>query len=169
MNNDQSPGGQSPQGTNKSMSKLRQQFSTNSQPGGLKLTNIASQLSAGSGTNVEGGIGGENYKGTAWFEVERMNGMVEDTITDLDKKLNRVLAKQEYEYLKGYNIYVKQKEKDLRDLIAKLNEKNSNNTLKDEKITKLERTIGAIQLDQIDQASEKKKLLESVKYWTIKA
>jgi hypothetical protein len=57
----------------------------------------------------------------------------------------------------------------LRDLIAKLNEKNSNNTLKDEKITKLERTIGAIQLDQIDQASEKKKLLESVKYWKIKA
>lgn len=57
----------------------------------------------------------------------------------------------------------------MRDLIAKLNEKNSNNTLKDEKITKLERTIGAIQLDQIDQASEKKKLLESVKYWKIKA
>ena len=59
----------------------------------------------------------------------------------MDKKLNRVLAKQEYEYLKGYNIYVKRKEKELRELIDKLNEKNSNNTLKDEKITTLERTI----------------------------
>ena len=58
--------------------------------------------------------------------------------------MNRVLAKQEYEYLKGYNIYVKRKEKELRELIDKLNEKNSNNTLKDEKINNLERTIIAI-------------------------
>lgn len=68
-------------------------------------------------------------------------------IGDLDKKLNRVLAKQEYEYLKGYNIYVKRKEKELRDLIDKLNEKNSNNTLKDEKINTLERTIRIIRDD----------------------
>ena len=61
--------------------------------------------------------------------------------------MNRVLAKQEYEYLKGYNIYVKRKEKELRELIEKLNEKNSNNTLKDEKISNLERTIHAIRDD----------------------
>ena len=42
-----------------------------------------------------------------------------------------VLAKQEYEYLKGYNIFVKRKEHELRELIAKLNEKNSDNTIKD--------------------------------------
>jgi hypothetical protein len=58
-----------------------------------------------------------------------------------------VLQKQEYEYLKGYNIYVKRKEKELRELIEKLNEKNSNNTLKDEKINNLERTIHAIRED----------------------
>ena len=79
--------------------------------------------------------------------MQRLNGLLESQIEDLDKKLNRVLAKQEYEYLKGYNIYVKQKEKDLRELIEKLNEKNSNNTLKDEKISKLETTIGAIRED----------------------
>lgn len=76
-----------------------------------------------------------------------MSYQLEDVITDLDKKLNRVLAKQEYEYLKGYNIYVKRKEKELRELIEKLNEKNSNNTLKDEKINNLERTIHAIRED----------------------
>jgi|FLMP01.2.fsa_nt_emb hypothetical protein len=42
-----------------------------------------------------------------------------------------VLAKQEYEYLKSYNIYVKRKEFELRELIFKLNEKNSDNTAKD--------------------------------------
>ena len=51
------------------------------------------------------------------------------------------MAKQEYEYLKSYNIYVKRKEKELRELIDKLNKKNSNNTLKDEKINNLEKTI----------------------------
>jgi hypothetical protein len=60
-----------------------------------------------------------------------------------------VLAKQEYEYLKGYNIYVKRKEEELRKLIATLNEKNSNNSLKDEKILNLEKTIASIRDDQI--------------------
>ena len=61
----------------------------------------------------------------------RLQDETKDTIAGLDVKLNRVLAKQEYEYLKGYNIYVKRKEKELRDLIEKLNDKNSNNDLKD--------------------------------------
>lgn len=58
-----------------------------------------------------------------------------------------MLLKQEYDYLKGYNIYVKRKEKELRELIDKLNEKNSNNTLKDEKINTLERTLHALRED----------------------
>lgn len=69
---------------------------------------------------------------------------MKDVINTLDSKLNLVLAKQEYEYLKGYNIYVKRKERELRELISKLNDKNSNNTLKDEKIQNLEKTIQSI-------------------------
>ena len=102
-------------------------------------------------------------------EVSKIGMQLDDIITDLDKKLNRVLAKQEYEYLKGYNIYVKRKEKELRELIEKLNEKNSNNTLKDEKINNLERTIHAIREDQIKQEKEKETLNEKIKYWKTKA
>jgi len=61
--------------------------------------------------------------------------------------MNRVLAKQEYDYLKGYNIYVKRKEKELRELIEKMNEKNSNSTVKDEKILSLEKAIYTIRDD----------------------
>ena len=75
-------------------------------------------------------------------------------IVDLDEKLNLVLAKQEYEYLKGYNLYIKRKEKELRDLIEKLNEKNSNNTLKDEKINQLEKAVDSLRNDLMN--SEKK-------------
>ena len=60
-----------------------------------------------------------------------------DLINDLDSKLDKVLRKQEHDYLKAYSIYVKEKEKDLRLLITKLNEKNSNNSLKDDLIFKL--------------------------------
>ena len=127
-------------------------------------------LGNGDATNTNGQANGLSAdKGGHWSEVQRVSGQLEDTIQDLDKKLNRVLAKQEYEYLKGYNIYVKQKEKDLRELIEKLNEKNSNNTLKDEKISKLENTISAIREDQIRQEKEKEKLHENVKYWKTKA
>ena len=72
---------------------------------------------------------------------------LDNTLKDLDVKLNRVLAKQEFDYLKGYNIYVKRKEKELRELIMKMNEKNSNSTIKDEKILSLEFTIKKIRED----------------------
>ena len=62
----------------------------------------------------------------------------------MDEKLDRVLKKQEHDYLKGYSIYVKQKEKELKELINKLNEKNSNNTIKDEMIHNLKQTIGKL-------------------------
>ena len=87
----------------------------------------------------------------------------------MDDKLNLVLAKQEYEYLKGYNIYVKRKEKELRELIEKLNEKNSNATLKDEKITNLEKTVQSIRDYQIRMQKEKDEQLKKIKHWTSKA
>lgn len=59
-------------------------------------------------------------------EVDNEMKKINSTIEGLDDKLNLVLAKQEYEYLKSYNIFVKRKEKELRELIEKLNEKNLN-------------------------------------------
>jgi hypothetical protein len=55
------------------------------------------------------GGGEEEHEGAANYKKAIVE--LEDTIKDLDVKLNRVLAKQEYEYLKGYNVYVKQKER----------------------------------------------------------
>ena len=53
-------------------------------------------------------------------------------IKDMDAKLNKVLKRQEADYLKGYSIYVREKERELRDLVQKLNDRNSNSSLKDE-------------------------------------
>jgi hypothetical protein len=64
-------------------------------------------------------------------ETDRLVADLDATIHDLDGKLNRVLKKQEHDYLKGYTMYVKQKERELRELISKLNDKNSNASLKD--------------------------------------
>ena len=57
-------------------------------------------------------------------EIDAYKEDLEDVIDGLDEKLDRVLKKQEHDYLKGYSIYVKQKEKELKELINKLNEKN---------------------------------------------
>jgi hypothetical protein len=102
-------------------------------------------------------------------EVELVQLEINKTIHNLDHKLNVVLAKQEYEYLKSYNIYVKRKEKELRDLIEKLNEKNSNNTLKDEKINNLEKTIQSIRDDQIRMEKEKDERVKEIKKWQSRA
>ena len=89
----------------------------------------------------------EDVKGVLWYDCVAKHNEIGNCVKDLDTKLNRVLAKQEYEYLKGYNIYVKRKERELRDLIDKLNDKNSNNDRKDQKIQNLEKTIQSIQQD----------------------
>ncbi len=52
-----------------------------------------------------------------------------------------MLKRQEQEYLKGYSIYVREKEKELRELVTKLNERNTNNSVKDEIIYALKQTI----------------------------
>lgn len=95
--------------------------------------------------------------------IEQTKEQLDSVISGLDEKLNRVLAKQEYEYLKGYNLYVKRKERELRELIERLNEKNSNNTLKDEKIINLERTIFLIRDDQIKMEKTKDQMAEEIK------
>ena len=95
--------------------------------------------------------------------MERTKGDLEGVITDLDSKLNNVLKRQEYDYLKSYNIYVKRKEKDLRELFDKLQEKSNNTTIKDEKIIKLEKTIIAINSQRVELEQDKQKLTETVK------
>ena len=84
-------------------------------------------------------------EGEGWEAYMKVKGDLDDTIKDLDTKLNRVLAKQEYDYLKSYNMYVKSNEKELRNMIHKLsNDRNYNTSFNDEKINSMEKTIGSI-------------------------
>ena len=69
---------------------------------------------------------------------------MDETIKDLDLKLHRVLAKQEYEYLKGYNVYVKQKERELKETINQLSERYNNQGAKDKKLVMLQKGIKSI-------------------------
>ena len=57
----------------------------------------------------------------------------------------------------------------MRKLIEKLNEKNSNNTLKDEKISNLEKTIQSIRDDQIRMEKEKDEMSKKIKKWQSKS
>ena len=90
-------------------------------------------------------------------------------IQGLDQKLENVLKKQEHDYLKGYSLYVKQKERELREIVAKLNEKNSNNTKKEEMIQNLKITIKKMHTEQINIEQEKSELKEKSKYWKSRA
>lgn len=87
----------------------------------------------------------------------------------MDQKLENVLKKQEHDYLKGYSLYVKQKERELREIVVKLNEKNSNNTKKEEMIQNLKITIKKMHTEQINIEQEKSELKEKSKYWKSRA
>lgn len=83
----------------------------------------------------------------------------------MDTKLNQVLRRQEYEYLQAYNIYVKKKEKELRELILTLNEKNSNNNFKDIRITQLELSIDKMRQDALNYEKKVFNLHNEIKAW----
>ena len=57
-------------------------------------------------------------------EILNINGELDSAISGLNETLDKKLKKQEHDYLKGYSMYVKQKESDLRKIITELNEKN---------------------------------------------
>lgn len=86
-------------------------------------------------------------------------------ISDLDQNLNKVLRKQEYEYLQAYNIYVKRKEKELRELIDALNEKNQRSNFKDNRINQLEVTIDQMRKDAFNYEQKMEQLQKDVKSW----
>lgn len=43
---------------------------------------------------------------------------------DMDTKLSSVIKRQEKEYLKGYSIYIAEKERELKAMVTKLNERS---------------------------------------------
>ena len=71
--------------------------------------------------------------------------------------------------MKGYALYVKQKEKELKTLVEKLNAKNSNNTLKDETIHKLHQRVDSLNRDRTNIENEKQELSLQIKNWTSRA
>lgn len=62
-------------------------------------------------------------------------------------------------------MYVKQKEIDLRKIIAELQEQNQGNTQKEEIIFALKNTIKKLNDEQIRSEHEKSDLKEKVRYW----
>lgn len=102
----------------------------------------------GLGTHKDGEDNAKLATDEGQQRLEKVKLDLDETIKDLDLKLNRVLAKQEYDYLKGYNIYVKRKEKELRELILKLSERNNNkNTYKEDKMQLLEQSVLNLRTD----------------------
>lgn len=107
------------------------------------------------------GIGETEGMKNLQVNQEQLNGVIED----LDKHLNNVLRKQEYEYLQAYNIYVKRKEKELRSLIDALDEKNSNNNNKELRIQQHEITIQKMRKDQFAYEQQLEQLKKEKKEW----
>lgn len=55
--------------------------------------------------------------------------------------MNRVIKAHELDYLKGYSIYVRLKEREMRELVTKLNERDETGKEKDEIIRALKLEI----------------------------
>ena len=75
----------------------------------------------------------------------------------MTNSLSRVLKKHEYEYMSAYNIQVKRKVNEVKNVIVEL-QKSSNTEMKDMKIAKLEQAISKLRSDLMDQEKLKEQL-----------
>ena len=110
---------------------------------------------------IDGGV----EIGEGWKELEQKHEEANTMIADLDSKLNKVLRKQEYEYLQAYNIYVKRKEKELHDLIQALYEKNKGSSFKETRISNLELTVKQLREKANADEREMEALRKDGKIW----
>jgi hypothetical protein len=102
--------------------------------------------------------------------LRRLEGEMNDTLTDLDKKLHRVLAKQEYDYMKCFTMYVKRKERELRELIEGLSVKAKDaNRVKDERIKQLEVACRQAIANETKMDKQLQEMKLQVRKWKLKA
>jgi hypothetical protein len=85
----------------------------------------------------------------------------------MDEKLKNQIRKHEFEYLKGYSIYVRQKERELKELVVRLNNQDLDSKLKDEIVFGLKQQLKArieetikIEKSEISLKAKVKQLLE---------
>jgi hypothetical protein len=98
--------------------------------------------------------------------LDKAHHELEDTIKDLDFKLHRVVAKQEYEFVKSYQIHIKQKEKELKDMILALSEKyKESGSIKDDNIQVLKHLVKQSRENEVKMDRQVGVLKDKIRKW----
>lgn len=79
---------------------------------------------------------------SAYFDKQRnhlkeIKEQMDLTLEDMDQKLVGVIRSHEQDYLKGYAIFVREKERELKELVIKLNNRANVSGMKDQVIAML--------------------------------
>ena len=59
------------------------------------------------------------------FEILKTNGAILDTIDDIGSKISTAIKKKEEEYLQIQNVFIKRKEKELKEVLDQMHLKNA--------------------------------------------
>ena len=102
--------------------------------------------------------------------LQRLEGDLNETLGDLDQKLHRVLAKQEYDYMKCYTMFIKRKERELRELVAALSARAKEaDRDKDLRITQLEAACRQAIANETQMDKKLQEMKAQVRKWKDRA
>ncbi len=87
----------------------------------------------------------EKYKTSMESEIEETMQKLTQAVRSVDDTLASIISKHEVKYQNKYAEFVLEKTMRLNELVAKLNDKSSNRTLKDVKIGELQTLIQKLQ------------------------
>ncbi len=95
---------------------------------------------------------------------------MDEALDDLQNKLSRVLAKQEYDYMKCYSLYVKKKEREIKELIMALSQRSMEaGNGREQRITVLEHLIKQARDNEAKMDRQVKDLKSQIQLWKERA
>jgi hypothetical protein len=95
---------------------------------------------------------------------------MDEALDDLQNKLSRVLGKQEYDYMKCYSLYVKKKEREIKELIMALSQRSMEaGNGREQRITVLEHLIKQARDNEAKMDRQVKDLKSQIQLWKERA
>ena len=73
-----------------------------------------------------------------WNEIQQNNLLVNSHINQMDNSINEVVKNLEYEYLQAYNLFVKHKVTEIKELIDQITQRIGDKVANDKKLQKLQ-------------------------------
>ena len=95
-----------------------------------------------------------------WVNIKELRSHLVGHVEQMDQFIQTVLEKHEYEYMQAYNIYVKNKESEIKQIIDKITERTCDKQANEKKMQRLQNSEQRLREQYLKSEKESNQLKE---------